>query len=69
MINHQLIQLAEQAQYIPSTLIKNIIIKSYITSDYEETEADIVYKANINNNEVFFKKVFKLSNAGYTIII
>ncbi|OOM78989.1 hypothetical protein CLPUN_17160 [Clostridium puniceum] len=31
-----------------------LINKSYITSDYEETEADIVYKANINNNEVFF---------------
>lgn len=46
-----------------------LINKSYIASDYEETEADIVYKANINNNEVFFKKVFKLSNAVYTIII
>ena len=31
-----------------------LVNKSYITSDYEETEADIVYKANINNNEVFF---------------
>ena len=31
-----------------------LVNKSYITSDYEETEADIVYKANINNNEVYF---------------
>ena len=31
-----------------------LINKSYIASDYEETEADIVYKANINDSEVFF---------------
>lgn len=31
-----------------------LVNKSYITSDYEETEADIVYKSKINNNEVFF---------------
>lgn len=31
-----------------------LINKSYITSDYEETEADIVYKTNINDSEVFF---------------
>ena len=31
-----------------------LVNKSYVTSDYEEIEADIVYKADINNNEVFF---------------
>ena len=32
------------------TLVNN----TYITADYEEREADIVYKANINNSEVVF---------------
>ena len=31
-----------------------LVNKSYVTSDYEETEADIVYKTNINDNEVYF---------------
>ncbi|MBE6050191.1 MAG: hypothetical protein E7214_05875 [Clostridium sp.] len=31
-----------------------LVNKSFVTSDYEETEADIVYKANINNKEVYF---------------
>lgn len=31
-----------------------LINKSYIASDYEEQESDIVYSANINNNEVIF---------------
>ena len=31
-----------------------LVNKSFVTSDYEETEADIVYKANINNKEVIF---------------
>ena len=31
-----------------------LVNKSYVTSDYEETEADIVYKANIKNSEVYF---------------
>ena len=31
-----------------------LINKSYIASDYEEKECDIVYSANINNNEVIF---------------
>ena len=31
-----------------------LINKLYIASDYEEKECDIVYSANINNNEVIF---------------
>lgn len=31
-----------------------LINKSYILSDYEEQESDIVYKANFNGNDVFF---------------
>lgn len=31
-----------------------LINKSYISSDYEEQESDIVYSANINNGEVIF---------------
>ena len=31
-----------------------LVNKSFVTSDYEETECDIVYKANINNIEVIF---------------
>ena len=31
-----------------------LVNKSFVTSDYEETECDIVYKANINNTEVIF---------------
>ncbi|MCR1951624.1 Rpn family recombination-promoting nuclease/putative transposase [Clostridium sp. DSM 100503] len=31
-----------------------LVNKSYITADYEELESDIVYKANINNTEVYF---------------
>ena len=35
---------------------ENLILvnKSYILSDYEEQESDIVYKANFNGNDVFF---------------
>lgn len=31
-----------------------LVNKSFVTSDYDETEADIVYKANVNNKEVIF---------------
>ncbi|MVX67461.1 transposase [Clostridium chromiireducens] len=31
-----------------------LVNKSYILSDYEELESDIVYKANIENREVIF---------------
>ena len=31
-----------------------LVNKSFVTSDYEETEADIVYKANIGEKEVYF---------------
>jgi len=31
-----------------------LINKSYIASDYEEQESDIVYKTTINGTEVFF---------------
>lgn len=31
-----------------------LVNKSYILSDYEELESDIVYKANIGDNEVVF---------------
>ena len=31
-----------------------LVNKSYITADYEELESDIVYKANLNNREVYF---------------
>lgn len=31
-----------------------LVNKSYVTSDYEETEADIVYMSKINNKQVFF---------------
>lgn len=31
-----------------------LVNKSYITSDYEELESDIIYKANLNNREVYF---------------
>lgn len=47
--------------FIESPWIKEItednielVNKSYILSDYEELESDIVYKANINNKEVIF---------------
>ena len=31
-----------------------LINKSYISSDYEEQEKDIVYRANVNGSEVIF---------------
>lgn len=31
-----------------------LVDKSYVLSDYEELESDIVYKANFNDTEVFF---------------
>ena len=31
-----------------------LVNKSFVTSDYEETECDIVYKAQINDTEVIF---------------
>jgi predicted transposase/invertase (TIGR01784 family) len=31
-----------------------LVNRSYISSDYEEKESDIVYKANVNGNEVIF---------------
>ncbi|MEG2917845.1 MAG: Rpn family recombination-promoting nuclease/putative transposase [Clostridium sp.] len=31
-----------------------LVDKSYISSDYEETESDIVYSANIKGNEIIF---------------
>ena len=31
-----------------------LVEKTFITSDYEETEADLVYKANIDNTEIIF---------------
>ncbi|MGL4911825.1 MAG: Rpn family recombination-promoting nuclease/putative transposase [Romboutsia sp.] len=31
-----------------------LINKSFVTTDYDDTECDIVYKANINNTEVIF---------------
>ena len=31
-----------------------LVNKSYILSDYEEQESDIVYKANFNGNDVYF---------------
>ena len=31
-----------------------LVNRSYISSDYEEKESDIVYKANINGSEVIF---------------
>lgn len=37
---------------IPENL--TLVNKSYITADYEELESDIVYKANLNNTEVYF---------------
>ena len=37
---------------VPENL--TLVNKSYITADYEELESDIVYKANINNTEVYF---------------
>ena len=37
---------------VPENL--TLINKSYITADYEELESDIVYKANLNNREVYF---------------
>ena len=44
---------AKWTEYIkPENL--TLVNKSYVTSDYEETEADIVYKTKINDNEVFF---------------
>ncbi|MGL5692559.1 MAG: Rpn family recombination-promoting nuclease/putative transposase, partial [Peptostreptococcaceae bacterium] len=36
----------------PSDL--TLINKSFVTNDYDDTECDIVYKANINNTEVIF---------------
>ena len=36
----------------PSDL--TLINKSFVTTDYDDTECDIVYKANINNTEVIF---------------
>ncbi len=40
----------------------------YITADYEEKEADIVYKANINNNEVVFYILLEFqSSVDYTM--
>lgn len=32
----------------------NLVNKSFVTSDYEDTECDIVYKANIGEKEVIF---------------
>lgn len=37
---------------VPENL--TLVNKSYITADYEELESDIVYKANLNNTEVYF---------------
>ena len=37
---------------VPENL--TLVNKSYITADYEELESDIVYKANVNNTEVYF---------------
>ena len=37
-----------------STEDLTLINKSYIASDYEEQESDIVYSANINDGEVIF---------------
>jgi predicted transposase/invertase (TIGR01784 family) len=31
-----------------------LVNRSYISSDYEEKESDIVYKANVNGSEVIF---------------
>lgn len=43
----------EWAKYlVPENL--TLVNKSYITADYEELESDIVYKANLNNTEVYF---------------
>ena len=46
------------------TLVNN----TYITADYEEREADIVYKANINNSEVVFYILLEFqSSVDYTM--
>lgn len=39
-----------------------LINKSYILSDYEEQESDIVYKANLNGNDVFFYVLLEFQN-------
>lgn len=31
-----------------------LVNKSFVTADYDETESDIVYSANINGTEMFF---------------
>ena len=44
---------AKWTEYISSENL-TLVNKSYVMSDYEESESDIVYKSNINNNEVYF---------------
>ena len=45
--------------------INNLVLvdKSYILSDYEENEADIVYKANIDGKEVIFYTLLEFQSS------
>ncbi len=40
-----------------------LVNKSYILSDYEELESDIVYKANIDNSEVIFYILLEMQSS------
>jgi hypothetical protein len=40
-----------------------LVNRSYISSDYEEKESDIVYKANVNGNEVIFYILFEFQSS------
>ena len=45
-----------------------LVNKSYISSDYEETESDIVYKAKVNGKEVVFYILLEFqSSVDYTM--
>ena len=45
-----------------------LVNKSYISSDYEETESDIVYKAKVNGKEVIFYILLEFqSSVDYTM--
>ena len=45
-----------------------LVNKSYISSDYEETESDIVYKAKVNGSEVIFYILLEFqSSVDYTM--
>ncbi|SHH76680.1 Putative transposase, YhgA-like [Clostridium grantii DSM 8605] len=45
-----------KAPWASALTVDNLILinRSYISSDYEETESDIVYKATIGDKEVIF---------------